>query len=216
MAPKRSRSKNLSVLPGMSLSLEERRALKGLVPAAVVNGSPAVAASASLSAAPPVAGRPSIPLRNLGAPAHTPPLPLRSDMPTIKNARRGGVATALDAGRSVGMLSLIDDLQQDREAASGKGVRASHLATWTTFHHRALGEDREDADRTPVLPLTPDKVVAVAALFKAGDYSSYANYLQDKICCPPLGRIYFTLLRRSPAHFPSTRTGQECDFHERL
>ena len=32
---------------------------------------------------------------------------------------------------------LVEDLQEDREVASGKGVRASHLATWTTFHFRA-------------------------------------------------------------------------------
>ena len=77
------------------------------------------------------------------------------------------------------MLSLVDDLQRDREAASGQGVRASHLATWTRFHHHALGEDADDAGKTPVFPLTPDNVVLVAALFKAGDYRSYDNYLSD-------------------------------------
>ena len=32
---------------------------------------------------------------------------------------------------------LVDDLREDRQVASGKGVRASHLATWTTFRIRA-------------------------------------------------------------------------------
>ena len=201
MAPKRPRSQNLSVLRGMSLSLEERRALKGCVPATKVNGALAAAARPSLSSSSTVVGPPSLNLRvnrSLGGAVaavtgyppsasgtssststRTPPIPLRSDMPIVKNARRGGVASALSTGRSVGMQSLIDDLQQDREAASGKGVRSSHLATWSTFHFQALGEDRADADRTPVLPLTPDKVVAVAALFKAGDYRSYANYISS-------------------------------------
>ena len=35
----------------------------------------------------------------------------------------------------------LDDLHEDREAASGKGVRASHLATWTAFHLRAAVSD---------------------------------------------------------------------------
>ena len=77
------------------------------------------------------------------------------------------------------MQSLVNDLQRDREAASGQGVRSSHLATWTKFHHHALGEDATADGRTPVLPLTPDNIVLVAALFKAGDYRSYSNYLSD-------------------------------------
>ena len=98
-------------------------------------------------------------------------------MPAIKNARRGSVDKALTAGLTVGIQSLIADLQGDREASSGRGVRASHLATWTKFHHRALGSNPDDLGSTPVLPLTPAGVIPVAALFKAGDYRSYANYL---------------------------------------
>ena len=105
--------------------------------------------------------------------------PLRSDMAIIKHARRGGVTPAIQAGLTVGMQSLVDDLQRDREAASGQGVRASHLATWTKFHNHALGFDAAAAGRTPVFPLTPDNIVLVAALLKAGDYRSYANYLSD-------------------------------------
>ena len=86
---------------------------------------------------------------------------------------------AIQAGLTVGMQSLVDDLQRDREAASGQGVRASHLATWTKFHNTALGLDAAAAGGTPVFPLTPDNIVLVAALFKAGDYRSYANYLSD-------------------------------------
>jgi hypothetical protein len=46
-------------------------------------------------------------------------LPLRSDMPVIKNVRRSGVATAVEASASMGMVLLIDDLFQVREAAGG-------------------------------------------------------------------------------------------------
>ena len=59
----------------------------------------------------------------------------------LSNARRGGVEKAFEAGRSLGMDSLIDDLGEDHEAASGRGVRASHLATWTKFHHRSRDEN---------------------------------------------------------------------------
>ena len=79
----------------------------------------------------------------------------------------------------MGMLSLVDDLQRDREVASGQGVRASHLAIWTKFHHHARGENADDVGKNPVFPLTPDNIVLVAALFKAGDYRSCTNYLSD-------------------------------------
>ena len=55
--------------------------------------------------------------------------PMRSDMPAVKNARRGGTEAAYQASLKAGMSSLIEDLHRDREAASGRGARASHLAT---------------------------------------------------------------------------------------
>ena len=99
----------------------------------------------------------------------------RSDMPIIKNARRGGAAQALEAMQSAGIQSLTDDLLRDREAASGVGSTKSHIATWTKFHDKVYGTTA-GCGVTPVLPLMPNQVVAVAALFKAGDYRSYANY----------------------------------------
>ena len=48
MAPKASRSKNPSVLPGCGLSLEERRALRDSSAATISNGPLAAAAGASL------------------------------------------------------------------------------------------------------------------------------------------------------------------------
>ena len=101
---------------------------------------------------------------------------LRSDMPVVKNTRRGGAAQAFEAVRSEGMESLVGDMYRDREAASGVGTTKSHIATWTKFHDKVYGTIA-GCGGTPVLPLVPDQVVAVAALFKAGDYRSYANYL---------------------------------------
>ena len=80
---------------------------------------------------------------------------LRKDMPIIKNARRGGTAQAIVATQSVGLQSLIDNLHRDREAASGIGATNSHLATWTTFHHKVYGSPG-DVTWAPVLPLVPD------------------------------------------------------------
>ena len=172
MSPKTSKSHNLSVIAASTLTLAERRALRGIGAPSGLNGPPAVAAVSSL---PPrtSAGLPTAkPRVNHGDPAppsisstmkrnaraldvaassgsassaaritgafvgSVPTKPLRADMPTIKNTRRGGVSKALDAHFTVGMHSLVEDLDGDREAASGKGVRSSHLATWTTFHHR--------------------------------------------------------------------------------
>ena len=180
-----------------TLSLAERRALRGIGPALTTSGAPAVAAVAP-------GGRPgnfpSSSKRKVGAYGNSAsasagpalsvprsaatPLPLRSDMPVIRNVRRGGVAAAMEASTSMGMEFLMDDLYQDRDAASGKGVRSSHLATWTKFHIKAIGAGG-DLERTPVLPLTLAKIVPVAALFKAGDYRSYANYLSTMKILPP-------------------------------
>jgi hypothetical protein len=71
-------------------------------------------------------------------------VPLRADMPAIKTLVAVASIKALTAGMTVGMDSLIADLQGDREASSGRGVRASHLATWTKFHHRARGVKPDD------------------------------------------------------------------------
>ena len=51
----------------------------------------------------------------------------------------------------------------------------SHLATWTLFHTRVYGPVH-GSNWSPVLPLIPEQVIAVASLFKAGGYRSFANY----------------------------------------
>ena len=151
MSPEISKSRNLSVIAASTLTLAERRALRGIGAPTGNNGPSAAAAVSSLSPQPSStmkrnaraldvaasSGSASSAARKTGVFAGSVPTkPLRADMPTIKNTRRGGVSKALDAHLTVGMHSLVDDLEGDREAASGKGVRSSHLATWTTFHHR--------------------------------------------------------------------------------
>jgi hypothetical protein len=185
MAPKAPRSGNLRVAASSTLSLDERLALRGIGPPAAAAVGPTVpptsnASSSSnrctraMGSAASASAGPALPVPR----AASTMVPLRSDMPVIKHARRGGVDAAMQASTSLGMEFLIGDLHQDREAASGRGVRASHLATWTKFHVKSTGVDG-DRTQSPVLPLTPDKLVPVAALFKAGDYRSYANYLSS-------------------------------------
>ena len=137
----------------------------------------ATLAAPAASSAAPAAPSSSIPSGSKAAPeVHGKRSALRSDMPVVKNARRGGADQAFAAARVEGMDSLVDDLYRDREAASGVGSTKSHIATWTKFHDKVYGTI-SGLGATPIMPLVPNQVIAVAALFKAGDYRSYANYL---------------------------------------
>jgi hypothetical protein len=50
------------------------------------------------------------------------------------------------------------------------------LRTWTAFHVRVFGS-ADDLSSLPMFPATARSIIAVSALFKAGDYRSFANYL---------------------------------------
>ena len=58
-------------------------------------------------------------------------------------------------------------------SASTARTRSSCLRTWVLLHKAAFPE----LPKVPPFPLTVDKIVRVAALFKVGGYLSFANYL---------------------------------------
>ena len=62
----------------------------------------------------------------------------------------------------------------DQYAATSQASRASCLRTWMLFHEAAHASD---PDPPPAFPLTPDGIRRVSALFKAGRYISFPNYM---------------------------------------
>ena len=96
----------------------------------------------------------------------------RSDVPLARNVRRGGVEVALDSLHTTGASELVAALVRDRESAAGRGGRLALLNTWQRFHD-AVFSDAPVA----VLPLTPQTLIGIGAMFKAGGYRSFPNYL---------------------------------------
>ena len=122
----------------------------------------------STGAHPPVA--PPVPAID---PIH--PLADRHDRPAMRPTRRGSFDLAVAATESTATRrAAIEDLERDFYSASSKRPRASVQLTWDTFHARWFTDNT-----VPPLPLTPAKIIAVGAMFKAGRYRSFANMLSD-------------------------------------
>ena len=68
---------------------------------------------------------------------------------------------------------MVNDLNDDRYAASATESNKSHIRTWSYFHSEVF---RYFQLTPPVVPLTARSIVGVGALFKAGGYRSYSNY----------------------------------------
>ena len=66
--------------------------------------------------------------------------------------------------------AALDELKYDKVANSARASKACAWATWQRMHRAWFGEG------SPPLPLTADKIRAVAAWFKAGHYASFAIY----------------------------------------
>jgi len=91
--------------------------------------------------------------------------------PIIRRTTRGHFPDEDDRLTEVRKVALLDELEKDVVALSTAESRASHRVTWTRFHMRWFGVE------VPVLPLTPVKIQAVAAQFKAQGYRSFPNYV---------------------------------------
>jgi hypothetical protein len=63
---------------------------------------------------------------------------------------------------------------KDRYSTGATLSNASLVRTWHLFHHEAFAHE---VPPLPVLPLTVRKLVIIAAIFKAGGYRSYKNYV---------------------------------------
>ena len=75
-------------------------------------------------------------------------------------------------GRLSGSMSeALGELENDFYASSSQAPRAALLHTWEKFHAAWFN------DTTPAFPITAESLRCVSAMFKAGGYSSYKNYL---------------------------------------
>ena len=84
------------------------------------------------------------------------------------------MADALAALGAKGATALVDALLEDGYAKGTTAANLSLLTTWQHFHHKAFGRVRPPL---PLLPITVRILVMVGALFKAGGYRSYPNYI---------------------------------------
>ena len=92
----------------------------------------------------------------------------RQDAPIAVPSKRGckGDALKIDTNSSASTAYT-----RDKTAASSVGPRESLLRTWNDIHFACF------SDTVPVLPLTVEKIAAVACRFKAGGYRSFPNYM---------------------------------------
>ena len=96
----------------------------------------------------------------------------RRDLPELKPAKRACFAAAAEAAESEQTKQeALEALRTDMSAASGRASACSLWTTWSRLHALWF----QEADQ--VLPITPDKLLAVAACFKKGGYRAYPLYL---------------------------------------
>lgn len=95
----------------------------------------------------------------------------RPTAPGIKRARKASMREALSAAETpVDKQAALNELEHDKVANSARASKNSTWLTWQPMHHAWFGVG------VPPLPLTAEKIRAVAAMFKAGHYASFSNY----------------------------------------
>jgi hypothetical protein len=123
-------------------------------------------------------GNPAAAARPAAASASSPALAsssevrTRADFPHVRGVKRASRELAMQAAatadsREAALLAL----RQDMSAASSKANACSLWATWRQFHEGWFGPGMD------VLPLTQEKIFAVAACFKSGGYRAFPGYL---------------------------------------
>ena len=99
-------------------------------------------------------------------------LGLRKDAPVILPTKRDSMELAMSSSLTPGgRTSAMADRERDMYPTSSEKPMLSHARAWERMHLAWFCPD------IPQLPLTPEKLKAVAALFKAGRYRSIANPL---------------------------------------
>ena len=97
---------------------------------------------------------------------------LRSDHPKLRKCQQGSIGLALEATKSdIARATALQDLRRNMYSASGDIPREVQWRRWQQFHRSWF------LDAVPVLPLTLEKVEAVASMFRKGRYRSYNNYI---------------------------------------
>lgn len=96
----------------------------------------------------------------------------RADMPIVRKASKGDASKVRKIAIDPHLRAMAQcELEEDMYALTSKAPRDARLVTWQKFHCWWYGE------AVPMLPLTTDKICKVSALFKAGGYKSYKNYI---------------------------------------
>ena len=119
-------------------------------------------------------GTRSRPTQSAAEPVHPPFAQRRLDEPVIRFTRRGTTAEALAALHVQGVNALVDVLYSGRYSDAATASNISLLRTWQHFHDQAF---RHEDPLVPYLPITPRILIIVGALFKAGGYRSFPNYV---------------------------------------
>ena len=96
----------------------------------------------------------------------------RTDQPIVLYHPQGSKQRALASAENPDVRNLaMEELERDMHAQSSQASRSSCWKTWCEFHRTAFGNG------VPVLPLTQEKLLLISAMFKAGLYHSFSNYL---------------------------------------
>ena len=96
----------------------------------------------------------------------------RKDQPQVHHFRRGDPGLALGAAlTNETKAQALADLRANYYSAGGGGPRSACWNSWARFHAAWFGDD------APPLPLTPESVESVAAMFRQGRYRTYRNYV---------------------------------------
>ena len=95
----------------------------------------------------------------------------RHDQPSVRIGATADSSRALAAASSAeAQRAAIEELQRGIYAATSQAPQAALLRTWERFHNAWF------CGCLDVYPLQPNSVRAIAAMFRAGNYSSFKNY----------------------------------------
>ena len=76
------------------------------------------------------------------------------------------------AGDPALLAEAVDAVNRDVRSINSAGPLSSYVKTWEEFHYVIFG------DGVDIVPLTHDKIFKIGAVFKAGGYRSFNNYVE--------------------------------------
>ena len=103
---------------------------------------------------------------------------VRRDEPTRVPYTRGNIDRALSAGATEESKRVaLETYRQRMYANTSQGPKGSQWNTWCMYHENWFKNGIATVQYVSVLPLTPDKIQAVASQMIHGGYRSVANYV---------------------------------------